>query len=53
MTGPARREAAETMLLDRRLFLLDERRYAEFVARLDAPAEPSEALRKVLSTQSP
>jgi uncharacterized protein (DUF1778 family) len=47
------REAAENVLLDQRLFLLDEPRYAEFVARLDAPVEPTEALKKVLTTPSP
>jgi uncharacterized protein (DUF1778 family) len=47
------REAAENTLLDQRLFLLDESRYAEFVACLDAPVEPTEALKKVLSATSP
>ena len=47
------REAAENTLLDQRLFLLDEDRYAEFVACLDAPVEPTEALRQVLSAPSP
>lgn len=47
------REAAENVLLDQRLFLLDEPRYAEFVACLDAPVEPTEALKKVLTTPSP
>ena len=47
------REAAENTLLDQRLFLLDEARYAEFVACLDAPVEPTEALKKVLSAPSP
>jgi len=47
------REAAENTLLDQRLFLLDESHYAEFAACLDAPVEPAEALKKVLSTPSP
>ena len=47
------REAAENTLLDQRLFLLDDSRYAEFVACLDAPVEPTEALKKVLSAPSP
>ena len=47
------REAAENALLDQRLFLLDDALYADFLARLDAPAAPSEGLRKILSTQSP
>lgn len=47
------REAAENTLLDQRLFLLDEPQYAAFVARLDAPLEAPEALKKVLSTPAP
>jgi len=47
------REAAENILLDQRLFLLGDSRYAEFVACLDAPVEPTEALKKVLTTPSP
>ncbi len=47
------REAAENALLDRRLFLLDDALYAGFLARLDAPAEPSEGLQKVLGIPTP
>lgn len=47
------REAAENTLLDQRLFFLDDSEYAEFVARLDAPVEPTEVLGKVLSAPSP
>lgn len=47
------RAAAENALLDERLFLLDEARYAEFVACLDRPLEPSEALRKLLAAPAP
>lgn len=47
------REAAENTILDQRLFLLGDSDYANFVACLDAPVEPSEALKKVLSTPSP
>ncbi len=47
------REAAETTLLDQRLFLLDESRYADFVACLDAPVEPTAALKQVLSAPPP
>ena len=46
-------EAAENTLLDQRLFLLDDSHYAEFVACLDEPVEPTEALKKVLATPSP
>ena len=47
------REAAENTLLDERLFLLDESRYAAFAACLDGPAEPAEALKKLLAARSP
>lgn len=47
------RLAAEDALLDQRLFLLDDSDYEQFVARLDAPVEPSDALKKLLSTSSP
>ena len=47
------RDAAENALLDQRLFLLGEARYAEFVACLDAPIEPTDALRKLLSAPAP
>lgn len=52
MLDSARAAAVDT-LLDERLFLLDESHYAAFVACLDAPVEPTEALRKVLSAPSP
>ena len=47
------RAAAEDVLLDQRLFLLDEARFAAFAACLDAPVEPPESLRALLSTPSP
>lgn len=47
------REAAVNTLLDQRLFLLDDSHYAEFVACLEAPVEPTETLKKVLSAPSP
>ena len=47
------RAAAESALLDQRLFLLDEPRFEEFAACLDAPVEPSEALETVLTTPPP
>ena len=47
------RDAAINTLLDERMFLLDDARYDAFVACLDAPVGPSEALRKVLATSSP
>lgn len=47
------RAAAENVLLDQRLFLLDEARHEAFAACLDAPVEPAASLKKVLTTQSP
>ena len=47
------RETAETALLDRRLFVLNDSDYARFVARLDALVEPSDTLEKLLATPAP
>ena len=47
------REAAEAALLDERLFLLDEADYDAFLARLDEPVAPTEALRRLLAAPSP
>ena len=47
------REAAVNARLDRRLFLLDDSGYERFVARLDAPAALSEALKKLLAAPAP
>ena len=47
------REASENVLLDQRLFDLDEASFAAFEAMLDAPAEPSAELRRTLNTPPP
>lgn len=47
------REASENVLLDQRLFDLDEKAFAAFEALLDAPAEPDEKLRRTLNTPPP
>ncbi len=47
------REAAENTLLDQRLFLLNDSDYERFVACLDAPVEPSDALKNLLATPAP
>ncbi|MCG8548490.1 MAG: DUF1778 domain-containing protein [Alphaproteobacteria bacterium] len=47
------RAAAMDVLLDQRLFLLGEDRYAQLVACLDGPVEPTGALKKVLMSPSP
>ena len=44
---------AEDVLLDQRLFVLDESRYAEFVRLLDQPARPSAKLRELLARKAP
>lgn len=43
------REAAENALLDQRLFVVEESVYDAFMAALDAPPEPPEALRRLLA----
>ncbi len=47
------RKTAENTLLDRRLFLLDDADYERFVACLDAPVAPSDALKKLLAVSAP
>ena len=49
----AARHAAEETLLDRTIFVLSPKAYADFVARLDAPPEPNERLRRNLHTPAP
>lgn len=52
MLEAARREA-EGVLLDRRLFMLDETAYQAFVERLDAPPRRNDKLRRMLATRAP
>jgi uncharacterized protein (DUF1778 family) len=49
----AARHAAEDALLDRTVFKVTPREYAEFIARLDAPPKPNERLRRSLQTPAP
>jgi uncharacterized protein (DUF1778 family) len=49
----AARRAAEEALLDRTVLTVSPEAYAEFVARLDAPAQPNERLRRTMQTQAP
>lgn len=49
----ATRRAAEEILLDRTVFTVSPEAYAEFLARLDAPPQPNERLRKTLQTPAP
>jgi uncharacterized protein (DUF1778 family) len=49
----AARLAAENTLLDRTLFTVAPEAYAEFLARLDAPPQPNERLRRTMRTPAP
>lgn len=49
----AARGAAEDALLNRTVFIVDPKTYAEFLARLDAPPRPNARLRRSLQTQAP
>ena len=49
----AARKEAERVLLDRRIYLLDDERFAAFEAALAGAAEPSAALRKTMNTPPP
>ena len=49
----AARHAAEDALLDRTVFLVSPKSYAEFLKRLDAPPRPNARLRRTLQTPAP
>ena len=49
----ATRRAAEDAILDQTVFAVSPEAYAEFLARLDAPPQPNERLRKALQTPAP
>ena len=49
----AARRAAEDPLLDRTIFAVSPKAYAEFLARLDAPPQPNERLRRTMRTSAP
>ena len=49
----AARHAAEETLLDRTIFMVAPKTYAEFLERLDAPPQPNERLRRSLTTPAP
>jgi uncharacterized protein (DUF1778 family) len=44
---------AEDVLLDQRLFFLDEKQYQDFLDLLDAPPKPPDELRRLLTTKAP
>lgn len=52
MLEAARREATE-VLLDRRLFLFDDKTFRRFAAALDAPPTENPRLRRLLRTRAP
>lgn len=49
----AARQAAEDALIDRTVFEVSPEVYAEFLTRLDAPAQPNEKLRRTMQTPAP
>jgi uncharacterized protein (DUF1778 family) len=44
---------AESILLDRRLFILDDIKFQQFMDALDAPPMQNEKLHKLLTTKAP
>jgi uncharacterized protein (DUF1778 family) len=49
----AARHAAEDTLLNHTIFVIGPKAYADFLARLDAPHQPNERLRRSLQTCGP
>ena len=49
----AARRAAEDALMDRTIFMVSPKAYAEFLKRLDAPPNPNARLRRSLKTRAP
>jgi uncharacterized protein (DUF1778 family) len=49
----AARHAAEDALLDQTMLAVSPKAYAEFLARLDAPPQPNERLRRSLKKRAP
>jgi len=49
----AARQAAEDALMDRTVFAVSPKAYAEFLARLDAPPAPNPRLVRSLETPAP
>jgi uncharacterized protein (DUF1778 family) len=49
----AARRAAEDALLDRTVFSVSPKAYAEFMKRLDAPPQPSDRLRRTMHAVAP
>lgn len=49
----AARRAAEDALLDRTVFSVSPKAYAEFLKRLDAPPQPNDRLRRTMQAKAP
>ena len=49
----AARRAAEDALLDRTIFSVSPKAYAEFLKRLDAPPQPNDRLRRTMRAAAP
>ena len=49
----AARRAAEDALLDRTVFSVSPKAYAEFLKRLDAPPRPNDRLRRTMQAKAP
>lgn len=49
----AARRAAEEALLESTIISVSPEAYADFLARLDAPAQPNERLRRTMQTKAP
>jgi uncharacterized protein (DUF1778 family) len=49
----AARRAAEDALLDRSVFSVSPKAYAEFLKRLDAPPRPNDRLRRTMRAAAP
>jgi uncharacterized protein (DUF1778 family) len=49
----AARRAAEETLLDRALMTVSPEAYAEFLKRLDCPAQPNDRLRRTMRAKTP
>lgn len=49
----AARQAAEDALMDRAIIAAGPKAYAEFLARLDAPPQPNDRLRRTIKSKAP
>lgn len=52
MPSSPRNKSAE-VLLERAIFTVSPEIYAEYLARLDAPAKPNDRLKRTMSTKAP